>query len=183
MFSSLNASVANKACTNSSTLKMKVLVAQQHLHCRQILYLLSHQESPKNTGVNSYSLLQDIFPTQGMNLCLLHCRQILYSLSLQTLKYYLYPKYHRMQTFECQKQFRRKLDKINSIRHTYVLVIFMYYEIFSKIEITDYLLRTYTKYYNNLYFHQQYVNIPFSHILCYIDHLIMFKILVAINCC
>ena len=91
MFSSLNASVANKACTNSSTLKMKVLVAQWHLHCRQILYLLSHQESPKNTGVNSYSLLQDIFPTQGMNLCLLHCRQILYSLSLQTLKYYLIP--------------------------------------------------------------------------------------------
>ena len=35
----------------------------------------------KNTGVDSHSLLQGIFPTQGSNLCLLHCRQILYHLS------------------------------------------------------------------------------------------------------
>ena len=30
-----------------------------------------------------YSLLQGIFPTQGLNLDLLHCRQILYHLSHQ----------------------------------------------------------------------------------------------------
>ena len=30
-----------------------------------------------------YSLLQGIFPSQGMNLDLLHCRQILYHLSHQ----------------------------------------------------------------------------------------------------
>ena len=30
----------------------------------------------KNTGVGSHSLLQGIFPTQGLNLCLLHCKQI-----------------------------------------------------------------------------------------------------------
>ena len=35
----------------------------------------------KNTGVSSHSLLQEIFPTQGLNLHLLHCWQILYSLS------------------------------------------------------------------------------------------------------
>ena len=39
-------------------------------------------DSPgKNTGVGCHALLQRIFPTQGLNwclLCLLHCRQILY---------------------------------------------------------------------------------------------------------
>ena len=35
----------------------------------------------KNTGVSSHSFLQEIFPTQGLNLHLLHCWQFLYSLS------------------------------------------------------------------------------------------------------
>ena len=35
----------------------------------------------QNTGVGSLSLLQEIFPTQGLNPGLLHCRQILYQLS------------------------------------------------------------------------------------------------------
>ena len=35
------------------------------LHCRQILYHLSHQRSPKNTGMGSNSLLQGIVLTQG----------------------------------------------------------------------------------------------------------------------
>ena len=69
-------------------------------HCRQIIYQLSHQRgkvkvtqscpsfcnpmeyspwnSPgQNTGVGSLSLLQEIFPTKGLNLGLTHCRQIL----------------------------------------------------------------------------------------------------------
>ena len=37
----------------------------------------------KNTGVGSHSLLQKIFPTQGLNLDLPHCRQILYHQSHQ----------------------------------------------------------------------------------------------------
>ena len=36
---------------------------------------------PKNIGVGSLSLLQQIFPTQGLNWGLLHCRWILYQLS------------------------------------------------------------------------------------------------------
>ena len=78
------------------------------LHYRQILYHLSHQGSPIccqsesenpsmlscslrphglhspwnspgwNTRVGSHSLLQRIFPTQGLKPGLLHCRQILY---------------------------------------------------------------------------------------------------------
>ena len=38
---------------------------------------------PKNTGVDSLSLLRKIFPTQESNQALLHCRQILYQLSYQ----------------------------------------------------------------------------------------------------
>ena len=53
------------------------------LHCRQILYQLSHKEKPKNTAVGSLSLLQQIFPTPELNPGLLHWRQILYQLSHQ----------------------------------------------------------------------------------------------------
>ena len=38
---------------------------------------------PKNTEVSSLALLQEISPTQGLNLGLLHCRQTLYHLSHQ----------------------------------------------------------------------------------------------------
>ena len=41
------------------------------------------QGKPKNTGVGSLSLLQQIFLTQESNRGLLHCRQILYQLSYQ----------------------------------------------------------------------------------------------------
>ena len=37
----------------------------------------------KNTGVGCYFLLQEIFPTQGLNPGLPHCRQVLYHLSHQ----------------------------------------------------------------------------------------------------
>ena len=46
--------------------------------------LYSSWNSPgQNTGVGSRSLLQGIFPTQGLNPGLLHCRRILYQLSQQ----------------------------------------------------------------------------------------------------
>ena len=35
----------------------------------------------QNTGVGRLSLLQGIFPTQGLNPCFPHCRQILYQMS------------------------------------------------------------------------------------------------------
>ena len=47
------------------------------------------------TGVGSLSLLQGIFPTQGLNWVLMHCRQILYQLSHQVspsiLEWVAYP--------------------------------------------------------------------------------------------
>ena len=42
----------------------------------------------QNTGVGSHSLLQGIFPTQGLNSGLQHCRQILYQLSHKGSPYY-----------------------------------------------------------------------------------------------
>ena len=50
----------------------------------------------QNTTVDSLSLLQGFFPTQGSNPGLLHCRQILYQLSHngcpRILKWVAYPK-------------------------------------------------------------------------------------------
>ena len=57
------------------------------MHCRCILYQLSHQGSPKILGVGSLSLLQDIFLTQESNQGLLHCRRSLYQLSYQKSPY------------------------------------------------------------------------------------------------
>ena len=46
--------------------------------------LYSPWNSPgHNTGVGSHSLLQGVFPTQGVNPGLLHCREILYHLGPQ----------------------------------------------------------------------------------------------------
>ena len=41
--------------------------------------------SGKNTGVGSHSLLQGIFPTQGLSPDFPHCRQILYQLSYKEI--------------------------------------------------------------------------------------------------
>ena len=46
------------------------------------LWLYSPWDSSgQNTGVGRFSLLQEIFPTQGLNPGFLHCRWILYQLS------------------------------------------------------------------------------------------------------
>ena len=51
-------------------------------NCFEIPWDCSPWDSPgQNTGVDSLSLLQVIFPTQGLNPGLLHCRQVLYQLS------------------------------------------------------------------------------------------------------
>ena len=51
--------------------------------------------SGQNTGLSSLSLLQGIFPNQGLNPGLLHCKQILYQLSrkwsLRILEWVAYP--------------------------------------------------------------------------------------------
>ena len=53
-------------------------------HCRQILYCLSHQGSPRILEwVTNLFLLQGIFLIQELNRGLLHCRWLLYQLSYQ----------------------------------------------------------------------------------------------------
>ena len=49
------------------------------------VYSLSSEPpgKPMNTGVDSLTFLQGIFPTQEMNQGLLHCRRMLYQLSYQ----------------------------------------------------------------------------------------------------
>ena len=49
--------------------------------CDPMDYTAHWNSLGQNTGVGSLSLLQGIFPIQGLNTGLLHCRQILYQLS------------------------------------------------------------------------------------------------------
>ena len=65
------------------SLDVKVnFVAQSCLTLCDPHELYSPWNSPgQDTGVGSVSLLQGIFPTQGLNPGLPHCRQILYQLS------------------------------------------------------------------------------------------------------
>ena len=69
-------------------------IPSSHLRCESESHLVvSDSETPwtyssrnspgQNAGMGSLSLLQGIFPTQGLNPGLLHCRQILYHLSHQ----------------------------------------------------------------------------------------------------
>ena len=64
---------------------MKVKVTQL---CPTLCDHMDYVEfSRPDTGVGSCSLLQEIFPTQGLNWGLLHYRQILYQLSHQESLY------------------------------------------------------------------------------------------------
>ena len=71
----------NPTITTKSIVKVKV--AQLCLtFCDPTDCMYSPWNSPgQNTGVGSLSLLQGIFPIQGLNSGLPHCRQILYQLS------------------------------------------------------------------------------------------------------
>ena len=62
--------------------RVKVKVSQS---CLTLCDPMDHPwNSPgQNTGIGSLSLLQGIFPSQGLNPGLLHCRQILDQLSYQ----------------------------------------------------------------------------------------------------
>ena len=67
---------------NTNKIHVKVKVAQS---CPTLCNPMdSPWNSPgQNIGVGSLSLLQGIFPTQGLNPGLSHCRQILYQLSYE----------------------------------------------------------------------------------------------------
>ena len=68
---------------------VRVLVTQSYLtlfvnpYTIALSRLLCPWNSVQSTRVGCHSLLQGIFPTQGLNLGLPHCRQVLYHLSHQ----------------------------------------------------------------------------------------------------
>ena len=75
----LSSSYCNTLCESHSVVS--------HSCSLRLHGLYSPWNSPgQNTGVGSLSLLQGIFPIQGLNPGLLHCRQILYQLSHQVVK-------------------------------------------------------------------------------------------------
>ena len=84
-WSDLAATAAMYGCESWTIKKAEVKCSESHSVMTNSLWpcgLYSPQNSPgQNTGVGNRSLLQQIFPTQGLNLGLLHCRQILYQLS------------------------------------------------------------------------------------------------------
>ena len=74
----------NNNCYSSSSVSCSFGSDSWRSRGLQPARLLYPWNSPvKNTGVGSHSLLQEIFPTQGLNLGLLLSRQILYCLSHQ----------------------------------------------------------------------------------------------------
>ena len=84
----------------AAQLPVKVKVVQLCLtprpHGLQLDRFLCPWNSPgKNAGVGSHSLLQGIFPTQGLNPHSLHCRQILYRLRHQGRTHLIELKYTR----------------------------------------------------------------------------------------
>ena len=75
-----SAKVIYKSCVCAQSLQFNSLQPHGLQHAR----LLCPWDYPgKNTGVGCHFLFHGIliFPTQGLNPCLLHCRQILYPLS------------------------------------------------------------------------------------------------------
>ena len=77
-FNSLKISIFKASCSRS------FMSGSLRPHGLQPTSLLCPWDFPgKNAGEGSHSLLQGIFPTQGLNRGFLHCRQILYHLSHQ----------------------------------------------------------------------------------------------------
>ena len=72
----------NRLCARS--VSCSVVSSSLLFHGLEPTRLLCPWDFPgKNTGASCLSFLHGIFPTQGLNLCLLYCRQILYRLSHQ----------------------------------------------------------------------------------------------------
>ena len=68
-------------CGNDCTTLGKSLSHVQFFVTPRTIQSIPWNSPGQNTGVGSLSLLQGIFPTQGLNPGLLHCRRILYQLN------------------------------------------------------------------------------------------------------
>ena len=79
----------------------------------------------KNTGVGCRFLLQEIFPTQGLNSRLQHCRQTLYRLSHQGSPIYIYI-YIKHRSIHISNIFKYILKYVNIYQTIYSLNICKY---------------------------------------------------------
>ena len=92
-----------------------------------------------NTGVGSHSLLQGIFPTQGLNLGFLHCRQILDPNDL--LLNNIYEGYFKWKSDFMTNYKWDLIKKSSCIWCSYNLIIFMYScSLWLQNESTNFLL-------------------------------------------
>ena len=76
--------------------KVKVEVPQSSLTLQPHGLYSAWNAPDQNTAVGSLSLLQGIFPTQGLNLGLPYCRRILYQLSHRG------SPFHKGSCFRCE---------------------------------------------------------------------------------
>ena len=83
---SLNLVKPNVPASTTNISQSRNIILSEVKVAQLCLTLCNPMDSPwispgQTIGVGSLSLLQEIFPTQGLNPGLLHCRQILYQLS------------------------------------------------------------------------------------------------------
>ena len=84
--------------------------------------LYSPWNSPgQNTGVGSLSLLQGIFPTQGLNPGLPHCRQILYQLSHKGSPYKVIHILKNQLNVNCYNFYRKEHGNIRIMKSCFPL--------------------------------------------------------------
>ena len=79
MYTALYIKKSSKCLNNNSVFNSSFPIPEVKVKVLQSCLTLTPWNSlDQNIGVSSLSLLQGIFPTQGLNSGLLHCRQILY---------------------------------------------------------------------------------------------------------
>ena len=74
-------SIAGSQCLHAFSVASAVSNSLRPDGLQPVRFLCLWDPLGKNTGVGFHSLLQGIFPTQGLNQDLPHCGQILYHLS------------------------------------------------------------------------------------------------------
>ena len=102
-------------------MELQVFYALQVLYAEEVAFLQRRKRKvhgiPQVKILDSLSLLQGIFPTQGLNAGLLHCRQILYQLNH---KGQLLPIQENFDLRECQSPVNWELLNIK-----YLVVLFL----------------------------------------------------------
>ena len=87
------------------------------LHCRRILYQLSHNGSPRILGCVAYPFSREMLWIHGSTQGLLHCRRILYQLRYQGIPVELL-RILKDDMWKCCTQYPSKFGKLSSGHRT-----------------------------------------------------------------